>query len=135
MTAKFAAAVMAGGGVGATTRHLLCEYLAPTTPPSFPWVTFLINITGSFALGAVMTLLATAWLGTEYVKPFVATGVIGSYTTWSSFIVESDQLAAAGKNLLAAGYVVASIALGILAAALGAALVETWQRDRRQRTT
>jgi CrcB protein len=133
MRAKFATAVMAGGGVGATARYLLGE-LGPTTPPSFPWVTFLINLTGAFALGAVMTLLATAWLSTEYVKPFVATGVIGSFTTWSHFIIESDQLIEAGQAGLAILYVVASIVLGIVAAALGAALVEARRRRREERT-
>jgi CrcB protein len=134
MTAKFVAAVMAGGGVGATTRYLLAESLAPPTPPSFPWVTFLINLTGSFALGAVMTLLATAWLSTEYVKPFVATGVIGSFTTWSHFIVESNQLIEAGQARLAILYVVVSIVLGIAVAAGGAALVEARLRRREERT-
>lgn len=135
MTARILAAVMAGGGIGATTRYLLEKHLAPETPPDFPWVTFAINLSGAFALGAVMTLLATAWLGTRYVKPFVGTGVIGSYTTWSSFIVEGDQLIGDGHVGLAILYIVTSIVLGIVLAAVGSALVESRMRRRREGTS
>jgi CrcB protein len=134
MKSGIVVAMVAGGGIGATARYQLGVHLAPSTPPDFPWVTFWINLGGSFALAAVMTLLATAWLRTRYVKPFVATGVLGSFTTWSHFIVEGDQLIGANQIPLAIIYVTSSIALGILAAAAGAAIVEAWLRDRAQRT-
>lgn len=116
-------ALVAGGGIGASLRYELDRHLAPPTPPTFPWITFTINVTGSFALGAVLTLLATAFLQDRYMKPFVGTGILGGFTTWSHFIVEADQLADAGQAVLATTYVVASIVAGVLAAGVGAALV------------
>lgn len=119
------AAIVAGGGVGAGLRYELALHLAPPTPPDFPWVTFAINVTGCFLLGAVMTLLATTWARTRYVQPFLATGAIGGFTTWSHFITESDQLISAHETPKAVVYMIVSLGLGIAAAALGAALVET----------
>ncbi|MEU6022664.1 CrcB family protein [Micromonospora sp. NPDC047134] len=89
-------AIIVGGGIGATLRYLLGLGLAPATPPHFPWVTFVINMVGAFALGAVMTLLAAHKLRGPWGKPFLSTGVIGGFTTWSHLIVESDQLIGAG---------------------------------------
>jgi CrcB protein len=133
MSAKMVGAMAVGGGIGATARYQLGLHLAPPTPPEFPWATFWINMAGAFALGAVMTLLATAWLETRYVKPFVATGIIGSFTTWSHFIVEVDQLIGADEIRRAIVYAAASIGLGIVAASAGAAIVESWLRDRQLR--
>jgi CrcB protein len=117
--------VVVGGGTGALLRYLLGFYLAPPTPPDFPWVTFTINIVGAFALGAVMTLLAARRLNAGWAKPFLSTGVLGGFTTWSHFIVESDQLIGARRSGLAIIYLVVSIVTGVIAAALGARLVES----------
>jgi len=67
-------------------------------------------------------------LQTQYVKPFVATGVLGGFTTWSHFVVEADQLADADQVFMAGVYVVSSITVGVLAAAAGAALVGSLTR-------
>lgn len=135
MRSGLALAVVAGGGIGASARYELGLHLAPPTPPDFPWVTFAINVIGSFALGAVLTLLATTFLQTQYAKPFVATGILGGFTTWSHFIVEADQLVDAGQAVLATVYVVASIVVGVLAAAAGAALVAALTSGRPSGTT
>ncbi|MEV0130384.1 fluoride efflux transporter CrcB [Dactylosporangium sp. NPDC050688] len=116
--------VVIGGGIGALLRYLLGLYLAPPTPPDFPWVTFMINMVGAFGLGAVMTLLAARRLNAGWAKPLLSTGVLGGFTTWSHFIVESDQLIGARRSGLAIIYLVVSIVTGVLAAALGARLVE-----------
>lgn len=113
-----------GGGIGALLRYLLGLSLAPPTPPDFPWVTFMINMVGAFGLGALMTLLAAGRLNAAWAKPFLSTGVLGGFTTWSHFIVESDQLIGARRSGLAIIYLVVSIVAGVIAAALGARLVE-----------
>ncbi|MEU4398947.1 CrcB family protein [Micromonospora orduensis] len=118
-------AIVVGGGIGATLRYLLWHWLAPPTPPHFPWVTFGINMVGAFALGAVMTLLAAHLLPGPWGKPFLSTGLIGGFTTWSHFIVESDQLIGAGRSGRAIAYLVLSIVGGVIAAALGARLAES----------
>lgn len=130
MHTRLALVLVTGGGIGASVRYELGLHLAPPTPPNFPWVTFAINVSGSFALGAVMTLLATVLLQTQYVKPFVATGILGGFTTWSHFIVETDQLADADRVTLAGVYTVSSVVIGVLAAAAGAALVGRLTRTR-----
>ncbi|MGC4806963.1 fluoride efflux transporter FluC [Micromonospora sp. DT233] len=119
-------AILLGGGLGATLRYLLGLGLAPATPPHFPWVTFAINMVGAFALGAVMTLLAAHRLPGPWGKAFLSTGLIGGFTTWSHFIVEADQLFGARRGGVAVGYLVASIVVGVAAAALGARLAESW---------
>ncbi|MGW1056793.1 fluoride efflux transporter CrcB [Micromonospora rubida] len=117
-------AIIIGGGIGATLRYVLGLALAPPTPPDFPWVTFVINMVGAFALGAVMTLLAAHRLPGPWGKPFLSTGVIGGFTTWSHFIVESDQLIGAQRSGVGIAYLVVSIFVGVIAAALGARLAE-----------
>ncbi|WCN81405.1 fluoride efflux transporter FluC [Micromonospora sp. LH3U1] len=117
-------AIIVGGGIGATLRYVLWLNFAAATPPHFPWVTFMINIVGAFALGAVMTLLAAHRLPGPWGKPFLSTGLIGGFTTWSHFIVESDQLIGARRSGLAIIYIVVSIVGGVIAAALGARLAE-----------
>jgi CrcB protein len=115
-------AIVIGGGVGTTVRYELALHLAPPTPPDFPWATFLINLTGSFLLGFVATMLLRAWANTLYVRPLVAVGLLGGFTTWSHFITESDQLIGAHQTGMAVLYMAASLGLGLLAVAAGAVL-------------
>lgn len=75
-------------------------------------------------LGAVMALLAAHRLPGPWGKPFLATGVIGGFTTWSHFIVEADQLIGAQRTGVGIAYLVASIVGGVFTAALGARLAE-----------
>lgn len=117
-------AILIGGGIGATLRYVLVLNFAPPTPPDFPWVTFGINIVGAFALGAVSTLLAAHRLPGPWGKSFLSTGLIGGFTTWSHFIVEADQLIGDRRSGTAIIYLVASIVVGVIAAALGARLAE-----------
>lgn len=114
-------AIAVGGGLGTATRYELGLHFAPPTPPDFPWVTFGVNVTGALLLGFVATMLAGRWARTTYVGPLVATGFLGGYTTWSHFITESDQLIGSGERSVALVYMLGSIALGLLAAAIGAA--------------
>lgn len=111
-------AVAAGGIVGASARYELGLALA-TRPGTFPVSTFVINLTGSFFLGLTLTVILDRWRPTEYVRPFVATGVLGAYTTWSTFMVETDNLARKGHVAVAAAYAAASLAGGLAAVYAG----------------
>jgi CrcB protein len=124
------AAVAAGGGIGTIIRYSLTEAFAPSTPPHFDWLTLTINVSGAFCLAVVYTLLTSIWRNTVYVRPFLAVGVIGGYTTWSHFIIESNQLIDAGQAVLAVVCVVSSMVLGLLAATAGVALAEACVRTR-----
>lgn len=122
--------ILIGGGIGATLRYLLGLWLAPPTPPDFPWVTFAVNMLGTFGIGMAMTALATGLLRPALAKPLIVTGLLGGFTTWSHFIVETDRLIGDGQAGLASIYVVVSIAGGVAVAALGALIVESIRRRR-----
>jgi CrcB protein len=121
------AAIAAGGALGAPARYELALAL-PARPGTFPLSTFVINVTGSFLLGALLTLIVEKWPPTVYLRPFTATGVLGAYTTWSTFMVDTDLLLKAGHVLLAVGYVVATMSAGLVAVYAGILAVRRWHR-------
>ncbi len=119
--------VAAGGAVGGTARYLFIAAF-PVTKGSFPWVVFAENIAGAFALGLLLTVLlrrAHAW----DMRPFVCTGILGSFTTFSNLALDVVQLSGAGSHVLAAGYAFGSLTVGLTAAALGVALGRRLTRD------
>lgn len=87
------------------------------TAEVFPWHTLVINVVGSFVLGA---LVGTLWATTpSWLKAGLGVGLLGSFTTFSAVMVSAVSLSAANEWMLAAGYLVASVALGLGAATLG----------------
>ncbi|MDM5233949.1 fluoride efflux transporter FluC [Lysinibacillus pakistanensis] len=99
-----------GGFLGALTRFYLGKWIVHT----YPWTTFFINITGSFALGVLFALHLSDWLW-----HFIGIGFLGAYTTFSTFGFESLQLVEQKKWSHAIIYMSSSILLGILCATLG----------------
>ncbi len=114
-------AVGIGGVFGAVARYAV-SLAIPTTTGGFPWSTFLINITGSAVLGALLVLLVDQFPRNGLTRPVVGTGVIGAYTTFSTFTYESVRLLEDGQLLEAAGNVAVSVTVGLGAAALGLAI-------------
>jgi fluoride exporter len=112
------AAILAGGMLGGTTRYLAGLAL-PAEPGRIPWAILTVNLLGAFVLA---TLLG-GWLRRGHVahpwRPFLATGVLGSFTTWSAFMADTLDLVRAGVPGLALGYLLGATVLGIAAAALG----------------
>ncbi len=125
------AAIALGGALGAPARYGVAR-LVPVRSGSFPWATFLTNVSGSFALGLLLVLILERFPPTRYLRPFVATGFLGAYTTFSTFMVETDQLVSGGHGATAAGYVLASLVCGLGAVWAGLA-AGRWLpvRDRR----
>ena len=126
-------AVAAGGLLGAPARYELALAL-PAPRGGFPFSTFAINVTGSFALGALLTLMVEKWPPRKYLRPFFATGVLGAYTTWSTFMVDTDLLLKGSHVAMAASYVFATLAAGLAAVYAGIILVRTWPAPLRRRT-
>ena len=114
------AAIAVGGALGAPARYGLAQVIH-AAPDSFPWATFWTNISGSFALGVVLAVLVKRHPPPRYVRPFVATGFLGAYTTYSTFAVETDLLVKNGHPLIAATYAAASLLAGFAAAGAGIA--------------
>lgn len=115
------AAVALGGALGAPARHGT-SVAVHITPGTFPWGTFWVNVSGSLALGFFLALVLRRFPATRYVRPFVATGFFGSFTTYSTFAVETDLLLRNGRTGVALAYVAGSLVAGIGAASVGGRL-------------
>jgi len=116
--------VFAGGLAGGLARYLVGRAW-PTPPRGFPWSTFAVNVTGSFALGLLIVLVVEvlahrAHVGpARYLRPALGTGFLGAFTTFSALTLSTDQLMAHGHLVLGLAYLVASVAAGLVAAIAG----------------
>lgn len=117
--------VAVGGVVGALARYLVEVGLA-TPEGHFPWATLLVNVTGSAILGALLVWIRRRFPRHRLLRPFLGTGIIGAYTTFSTFAVEADELVRGGHVLTASLYVVASLVAGLGAALAGIAAARRW---------
>jgi fluoride exporter len=115
------AAIAVGGALGASARYGVAQ-LVHVGPGTFPWATFWTNVTGSFALGAVLVLVAGRYPPRRFARPFVATGFLGAYTTYSTFAVETVLLARDGEAAVAGVYAAASLVVGFAAVWAGMVL-------------
>ncbi|THF58300.1 fluoride efflux transporter CrcB [Ollibium composti] len=107
--------VIVGGGIGAGIRHLLNMGAMRLLGSGYPWGTMIINITGSFAMGSFIELLARRFGASNELRLFVATGILGGYTTFSSFSLDFAALWERGALGPALAYVLVSVVGGILA--------------------
>ena len=115
----------AGGAIGAGTRYLISEWFATKGLLGFPWATLLINVTGSALMGlTVGVLMSRAELPAE-LRVFLATGILGGYTTFSAFSLEIWQLFERGDVGAAVAYIGASVVLSIAGLA-GGIFVARW---------
>jgi len=117
--------VAAGGAIGAGLRHLINLGSLRLLGTGFPWGTMAINIVGSFAMGVFIELLARRFNASNELRLFVATGILGGFTTLSAFSLDFAVLWERGSALPALGYVLASVIGSILAIFLGLWLVRT----------
>lgn len=108
-----------GGAAGSLARWGLDQAL-PDVPGDFPWSTFTENLAGAFALGALMVWLTELWPSARYLRPFLAVGVLGGFTTFSTYMVDTRTLVAAGRPGLAAGYLIGTVVCGLVGVFLGA---------------
>lgn len=116
------AAIGGGGALGTLARFGVERAMSPATQ-GFPWGTFTVNITGSFILAVVVTLVADHLPEDRWLRPFVAVGFCGGFTTFSTFALQIDQQARYRHLGSASAYLTASVVVGIGAAMLGSALV------------
>ena len=107
--------VFLGGGLGAISRHAAGLAVGRIAGASFPWGTLLVNILGSFAMGLLIAWLARRSAGDLDLRLLLATGFLGGFTTFSAFSLDAVTLYERGALTAAAGYVIASVAVSILA--------------------
>ncbi|WP_436847167.1 CrcB family protein [Streptomyces buecherae] len=116
---KVLAVVAAGGALGASARYG-AGLLWPTEPDAFPWTTLGVNVVGCALIGVFLVVLQEAWQAPPLVRPFVATGVLGGFTTFSTYAVDVERLVHDGEVATALGYL-ALTPLAALTAVWGAA--------------
>src|SRR5271170_4490684 len=117
--------VALGGAIGSTVRYLVTGWFAARFGLAFPYGTFVINVTGSFIIGFFLAVAQERVSLSGYWRLFFAVGVVGGYTTFSTFEYEAVRLLQEGQMLLAASYLVGSVMLGAIGAVAGIA-VGTW---------
>ncbi len=113
--------VFLGGGLGASARFLLSEWLRPMLKSGFPWPTLAINVIGCAVAGFLAARFGLSNPEHPW-RAFIVVGVLGGFTTFSAFGLESLSLVQEGRILLAILYVSASVLGGLLAVWLGIAL-------------
>jgi len=109
-------AVAFGGAIGASLRHGVGLAAARLAPGGWPWATFSVNIIGSFAMGVLVSWLALKADGTsQTTRLFLATGVLGGFTTFSAFSLEVSNFIRGGEMVKAASYAGLSVLIGVAA--------------------
>jgi len=115
-------AVGAGALIGANLRFIVANWAADRWGVEFPYGTFIINVSGAFVIGIVLSLAATRLGLTPLWRLFVVTGFLGGYTTFSSYAWEAFALLEDGAFLRFAAYVAGSNVLGLIGVWVGARL-------------
>ncbi|UOZ03169.1 fluoride efflux transporter CrcB [Amycolatopsis sp. WQ 127309] len=108
------AVVAAGGVLGACARYG-ATLLWPTASGGFPWTTFWINVTGCAAMGVLMAVITAMPAAHPLVRPFLGTGVLGGYTTFSTYAVDAEHLLDGGHAPTALLYLVATVIAAVAA--------------------
>jgi CrcB protein len=118
------AAVALGGAVGAAARYG-ASLIWPTASGGFPWTTLAVNVIGCAVIGVFMVVITEVWAAHRLVRPFFGTGVLGGFTTFSTYAVDIQRLVEDGRALTGLAY------LGLtLLAALAAVWIAVWVARR-----
>lgn len=115
-----------GGAIGTSGRYLVGIVTIRTLGPGYPWGTFVVNIVGSAVIGALVELIARRFGASADMRIFVVTGILGGFTTFSSFALDAVNMIERGDFSAAVLYIGASIVLSIAALFGGLALVRAF---------
>ena len=117
------AAVAVGGALGSVGRYVLAGWVAQILGASFPWGVLTVNVVGGLAMGIVVEAQALLWSPSPAMRAFVAVGLLGGFTTFSSFSLDVVLQIQRHESWQAALYSLASVTLSVLALFAGMALV------------
>lgn len=112
-------AIAAGGAVGALARHYVAGAVTKFTGVGFPFGTMSVNIIGSLLMGFLITFFATRFSGPSELRGFLTVGLLGSFTTFSTYSLETVLLIERGDWQSAGIYAIGSLVLGVMALLLG----------------
>lgn len=110
--------IAAGGALGALLRYQLDRWW-PSPVPQFPWTTLLVNVSGCMVIGGFMVMITERWPPHALVRPFVGTGVLGGYTTFSTYVADIVIRVRAGHLATAGLYLLLTLIGALLAVTLG----------------
>ncbi|MER6831326.1 CrcB family protein [Streptosporangium sp. NPDC000563] len=113
------AVIAAGGAIGAGARYG-AALLWPAAAGSFPWTTLGVNAAGCLLIGVLMVVLTEAWTAPTWARPFLATGVLGGFTTFSTYCLDIERLVSADRIGPALGYLAATVIAALVAVTAGA---------------
>lgn len=118
---KVLSVIAFGGVLGAACRYGV-DVALPTPAGAWPWSTLTVNATGCLLIGVLMVLVVEVPLVHRLARPFLGVGVLGGYTTFSTYAVDAQTLLAEGRPALALGYLVTTPLVALLAVQVGVIL-------------
>lgn len=124
--------ISAGGAVGALGRFGLATAW-PHAPGRFPWATFVTNVSGCFLIGILMVLITEVWSAHRLIRPFLGVGVLGGFTTFSTYTGDVQQLVAAGAARVGLLYLAGTLVAALAAVYLGSTATRLATRRHRDR--
>ncbi len=113
MNSIFAVAV--GGAIGSVARYLFNHEATRQLGSNFPWGIFGVNVIGSFLIGLLAALFAVRLNASQEVRSFLVTGVLGGFTTFSSFALDIGNMIERKQVAMAFAYAIGSVGIGVLA--------------------
>ena len=120
---KLVLAIALGGAIGAVGRHYVSVAMTLLVGHGFPWGTLVVNVAGSFMMGVLIETMALVWSPSVEMRALLTVGVLGAFTTFSTFSLDVATLYERGATLVLAAYVAASVAISILALFAGLRLM------------
>ena len=110
---KLVLAIAVGGAVGAVARHYVAAQVAHALGHGFPFGTLTVNVVGSFVMGVLVELMALAWSPSLELRAFMTVGLLGAFTTFSTFSLDFAVLFERGALTAAFGYALLSVVLSV----------------------
>lgn len=114
--------VAVGGAIGSVARYLVGLCATRLAGPNFPFGTLTVNVAGAFAIGLLVEMIARRFGASAEIRVFIVTGILGGFTTWSSFTLDTMVLFERGEIGLSALYLLASLLVSFAAVFAGLAL-------------
>ena len=122
MNAKMIAWIAFGGATGSVARYLVMSVVGHLTPAGFPYATLAVNIIGSFIMGALIEILALTWSPSPELRNLIVIGVLGGFTTFSTFSMDTYYLFERSQYLAAGLYMAGSVFISVIGIAVGMSL-------------
>jgi fluoride exporter len=124
--------ISVGGALGSLARYGL-TVAWPHRPGQFPWATFVTNVSGCLLIGALMVVMSEVWSAHRLLRPFLGIGVVGGYTTFSTYTVDVQLLVTAGAARTGLAYLLGTLVAALAAAYAGIALTRLATRRHPRR--